>query len=65
MVQADHMRLSGSGRPGIRVLLMSGYAESSVLPEGPLEPGIFFLPKPFAPIGVTANVRQILDTRPT
>jgi two-component system, cell cycle sensor histidine kinase and response regulator CckA len=52
-------------RPGIRVLLMSGYAESSVLPEEPRTPGLFFLPKPFTPRVLTAKVRQVLDTRPT
>jgi len=52
-------------RPGIRVLLMSGNPECSVFPEGPLEPGLFFLPKPFTPRVLTAKVRQVLDTRPT
>jgi hypothetical protein len=35
--------------PGVRILLLSGYAEKSALPYGVLEAGLWFIPQPFKP----------------
>src|SRR5262249_1662185 len=44
-------------RPGVRVLLMSGYADrASSNPDWPL------LQKPFTPDGLTRKVREMLDS---
>jgi PAS domain S-box-containing protein len=44
-----------SRRPELAVLFLSGY------PEGGVEPGAAFLPKPFTPEQLAATVRQLLD----
>jgi len=47
--------------PGVRRLLVSGHAESTVLPEGLIEAGVAFLPKPFTPERLARKVREVLD----
>jgi len=46
-------------RPGLRVLFVSGHDEGSVLPEG-RRPGTAFLQKPFKPVALLEQVRQLL-----
>ncbi len=46
-----------------KVLFMSGHAESAVAHHGVLDPGIAFLPKPFAPDDLARKVREVLDSR--
>ena len=48
-------------RPGIRVLMMSGYTDEAVLHHGVLEGDVAFLQKPFSPIGLARKVREVLD----
>lgn len=48
-------------RPDIRRLLMSGYAEKSLLADGTLPPGTSFLQKPFAYPALARRIREILD----
>jgi two-component system, cell cycle sensor histidine kinase and response regulator CckA len=48
-------------RPRMKVLYMSGYADSMVLPQGEIEGGSAFLQKPFPPDVLLAKVRQVLD----
>ncbi len=48
-------------RPGIKVLYMSGYAESGIVHDGAIDPGTAFISKPFTPDALAARVRQILD----
>jgi CheY-like chemotaxis protein len=55
-VLADRLRVL---RPGVRVLLMSGYATDVVTPTDLNE--AMFLTKPFAPETLVKIVRQILD----
>jgi CheY-like chemotaxis protein len=47
-------------RPGIRVLFISGYAESALTHEGRLEPGVDLLQKPFDPATLAERVRRAL-----
>lgn len=49
-------------RPGLRTLYMSGYPDEAVVQHGMLEPGLFFLQKPFTPADLARKVRKILDT---
>jgi DNA-binding response OmpR family regulator len=49
-----------SGRPGLKVLFMSGHAEHAALREA-LEAGARFLQKPFTPQALAAAVRAALD----
>jgi DNA-binding response OmpR family regulator len=48
-------------RPGIKVLLMSGYTDAAIISQGLLEPGTHFAEKPFTPSGLATKVREILD----
>ena len=48
--------------PDLRVLFLSGYTDSAALHQGLLDPGSFFLQKPFTPDGLAIKVREALDT---
>jgi CheY-like chemotaxis protein len=48
--------------PGARRLLVSGHAESDVLPASPTDVGAEFLPKPFTTERLARKVRELLDT---
>jgi CheY-like chemotaxis protein len=47
--------------PGIKILYMSGYTENAIVHQGILEPGTFFLAKPFTPTILANKVREVLD----
>ena len=47
-------------RPELRVLFMSGYADSDVVRIKVLDRNLGFLPKPFAPDGLLETVERIL-----
>lgn len=47
--------------PRLRVLYVSGYSDDASLLSSPLEPGTFFLPKPFLPGDLTRAVYSILE----
>jgi PAS domain S-box-containing protein len=47
--------------PDLRVLYLSGYTDSVVLQQGMLDPGSFFLQKPFTPADLAHKVREALD----
>lgn len=53
-------RLS-AGRPGLKVLYMSGYTETAVNRSSNLLQGAAFLQKPFTPGALAAKVREVLD----
>ena len=48
-------------RNDARVLYMSGYTDTTIHHHGVLEPGIFYLQKPFSPSGLAEKVREVLD----
>ena len=50
-----------AARPGMKVLYMSGYADSALLPEGILQNGLPILEKPFTSDGLARRVRELLD----
>jgi DNA-binding NtrC family response regulator len=50
-------------RPGVRVLLVSGYADDAVLRHG-RGPSWPFLQKPFPPDALLRKAREVLDTAP-
>ena len=56
-------RITGQ-RPEIRVLYMSGYAESAVGEGGTLDPGTNLLHKPFSLPTLKERVRELLDSEP-
>ena len=47
--------------PQVPVMFMSGYTDDALAEHGVLEPGIFFIEKPFSPARLTYKVREILD----
>ncbi len=51
-------------RPGLPVLLITGYAEAAVLGEGMLEPGMEVVTKPFSMAVLGRRVAAVLGQRP-
>jgi PAS domain S-box-containing protein len=48
-------------RPGLKVIYSSGYSEDVLGRQGPLDPDMHFVPKPFDIRGLRAKVRAVLD----
>jgi FixJ family two-component response regulator len=48
-------------RPDLKVLLVSGYTDDTVLHQGHLVGGFEFLPKPFTAAVLRRRVRELLD----
>jgi PAS domain S-box-containing protein len=49
-----------AARPGLKVLIITGYAETALLGDGRLEAGMEVLPKPFTMDALEARVRDLL-----
>jgi PAS domain S-box-containing protein len=56
--------LLAEARPGLRVLLVSGYTDEAVVSHGVGEAGVAFLQKPFSPTTLAQKVREVLDQKP-
>jgi len=48
-------------RPGLKVLFVTGYAESAAMGSGPVEPGMQVMTKPFAVGALAARVQGIIS----
>jgi PAS domain S-box-containing protein len=51
--------------PQTQVLFMSGYTDDALAQHGVLEPGLWFIEKPFSPARLARKVREVLDARST
>ena len=50
------------GRPDLRVLFITGYAENAVVGNGYLDPGMHVMTKPFALEALASRIRDLLPT---
>ena len=50
-----------ASRPGLKILFMTGYAESTTMATGFLESGMELITKPFALDALTARVRDMIE----
>ena len=57
-------RILMDGRPDLKVLYMSGYTDSAIVNSGILQQEVAFLQKPFTPAGLSAKVREVIETDP-
>jgi FixJ family two-component response regulator len=48
-------------RPGLKILYLSGYTDSTVVHHGVLENSLDFLPKPFSREVLARKIREILS----
>ena len=55
---ADAARI---GRPALKVLFITGYAENAVVGDGHLEPGMHVLTKPFAMDALASRIRELIS----
>ena len=49
-------------RPGLKVLLITGYAENAAVRGGFLAPGMDMMTKPFALGALAAKIRQLIES---
>jgi CheY-like chemotaxis protein len=49
-------------RPGLKILFITGYAETAVIGEGQLKPGMHVMTKPFSLEMLGPRVRAIIET---
>jgi DNA-binding response OmpR family regulator len=54
-------KILGATRPGLPVVYMSGYTDTTVIRGGQLDSGATFIPKPFGPELLLRKVREVLD----
>jgi FixJ family two-component response regulator len=58
------VELAGHARqvcPALRVLFMSGYADSALMRRGPIQGGAHFIQKPFTTVALGRKVRDAID----
>jgi signal transduction histidine kinase/CheY-like chemotaxis protein len=51
------------GRPGLKVLFITGYAENAVLSSGHLKPGMQILTKPFVMEALASRIKELIGGR--
>ena len=57
---ADAARI---GRPDLRILFITGYAENAVVGNGHLDPGMHVMTKPFAMEALAGRIKDLITLR--
>src|SRR5260370_28547873 len=50
----------GALRPGIKVVLTSGYSEAAIARQDVLDPAVAFIQKPYRPKALARKIREVL-----
>jgi FixJ family two-component response regulator len=62
-----HVELAARARevcPSLRLVFMSGYADSALMRRGPIHTGAHFIQKPFTAAALGRKVREAIDAPP-
>lgn len=52
-------------RPDLKIIFMTGFTKNAVVHNGVLDPGVYFLAKPFSLEELSIKIREALDTKRT
>jgi len=52
--------MARTGRPGLKVLFITGYAEAAVVGNGNLDPGMHVMTKPFAMEALASRIKELI-----
>ncbi len=55
-------QMAARSRPDLKVLYMSGYTNDVIAYSGVLEPGVFYIQKPFSIPNLSVKIRECLES---
>jgi len=52
-----------AARPALPILFITGFAENAVVGDGPLEPGMVLMSKPFSMEALSTRIREMIEVK--